>query len=285
MATLKDVYNSAHPEMNTGVDLTFNTPKGAFTVNGRCHFSFSTYTRYASYYLNDASDWLTQFNVIVNNAQAACDHADTNVQVSMGNPSFGVPMEQGSNLLFVGRTYLYAETRLAEGERAELITAGKERSLSIELRDLNWLDAYNSSTQPLAFLSHDSRDKEEVARPLVLALGQLLCPVWYDEYSLRVGDSLVDSIDRGIKSSQKCLIVLSPNFLSNPGWSKSEFKSIMNRHIAEGAVILPIWHNVTRDDVYSYSSFLVDIFATNTDKGIDAVAKDIFKVLKPSLPA
>ena len=55
----------------------------------------------------------------------------------------------------------------------------------------------------------------------------------------------------------------------------------MNRHINEGAVILPVWHNVTRDDVYNYSSFLVDIVASNTDKGIEAVARDLSAVLKP----
>ena len=104
----------------------------------------------------------------------------------------------------------------------------------------------------------------------------------YDGYSLKVGDSLTDSIDHGIREARKCVIVLSPSFLENPGWSKAEFKAIMNRHIEEGAVILPVWHNVTRDDVYNYSSFLVDIYGSNTNKGIEAVAADLYKVLKPS---
>lgn len=198
----------------------------------------------------------------------------------MGNPSFGVPMEKSSELLFIGRTYFYAEIRLTDQERIDLVASGKSRGLSIELRDLKWLDGYNSSGHPVAFMSHDSRDKEEVARPLVHELGHLLCPVWYDEFSLKVGDSLTESIDRGIREASKCVVVLSPNFLENPGWSNAEFKSIMNRHIKEGAVILPVWHQVTRDDVYNYSSFLVDIFGSNTSKGIEAVARDLYKALK-----
>jgi TIR domain len=199
----------------------------------------------------------------------------------MGNPTFGVPMKNGSDLHFVGRMYLYVEAFLGEAERAELLAAGTERGLSIELRDLQWLEAYNSSTRPLGFLSHDSRDKDNVARPLALELGRLLCPVWFDEYSLKVGDSLSESIDRGIREAPKCILILSPNFLANPGWSKTEFKAIMNRHIAEGSVILPVWHNVTRNDVYGYSSFLVDIVASDTSKGLDAVARDLATVLKP----
>jgi TIR domain len=284
MATLRDVYTSSHLEGNFGDDLTFEDSVGSFTVNARCHFSFETNTRYASYFLEDPSGWQRQFGVLLGNAQAACDHADSCVQLSMGNPTFGVTMENSTELLFVGRTYLYAEVRLTEEERTELVAAGKARGLSIELRDLKWLDAYNSSTHPLAFLSHDSRDKEDVARPLSLELGRLLCPVWYDEYSLKVGDSLTESIDRGIRQAQKCVIVLSPHFLENPGWSKAEFKAIMNRHIEEGAVLLPVWHNVTRDDVYGYSSFLVDIYGSNTKKGIEAVAADLYRVLKPSNP-
>jgi hypothetical protein len=198
----------------------------------------------------------------------------------MGNPSLGVPMRSASDLTFAGRVYLYVEAVVNDAERNEILAAGTQLRLNVELRDLKWRETYTTSTRPLAFLSHDSRDKDEVARPLVSQLGRLLCPVWYDEYSLRVGDSLSESIDRGIRESPKCVLILSPNFLSNPGWSKAEFKAIVNRHIDEGAVILPVWHNVTRDDVYTYSSFLVDIFASNTAKGLEAVARDLCAVLK-----
>jgi hypothetical protein len=49
-----------------------------------------------------------------------------------------------------------------------------------------------------AFVSHASEDKESFVRPLVEALGRLGVSLWYDEVSLRLGDSLSGSIDRGI---------------------------------------------------------------------------------------
>lgn len=281
MATLRDVFGGTHPEGNVARDRTVVASGRSFVLNARCHFSFETNSRFVSYFVSEPDEWQAQFRVLVNNPRVACDDMDQSVEFSMGNPSLGVPMRNAKALLFTGRMYLYVETALNDADRAELLAAGQERGLSIELRDLNWLAAYNASSRPLAFLSHDSRDKDEVARPLVEQLGTLLCPLWYDEYSLRVGDSLTESIDRGIRESPKCVLILSPHFFENSGWTKAEFKAVMNRHIQEGAIILPVWHDVTRDDVYAYSSFLVDIVASKTSSGLATVARELAAVLKP----
>ena len=113
--------------------------------------------------------------------------------------------------------------------------------------------------KPLAFISHDRRDQDDLVRPLVHALSKLMCHVWYAEYSLKVGDSLRESIEKGMKETRKCILVLSPNFLSNAGWAKAEFDSVFTREILEGQnVFMPIWHNVTEREVYEYSPRLKD---------------------------
>lgn len=40
------------------------------------------------------------------------------------------------------------------------------------------------------FISHASEDKEDFVRPLAETLQQLGVNVWYDEFTLKVGDSL-----------------------------------------------------------------------------------------------
>jgi AbiTii/TIR domain len=50
------------------------------------------------------------------------------------------------------------------------------------------------------FISHASEDKDDVARPLADKFIELGLSVWYDEYTLTVGDSLRRSIDRGLAS-------------------------------------------------------------------------------------
>ncbi len=86
--------------------------------------------------------------------------------------------------------------------------------------------------------------------------------VWYDEYSLSLGENLRESIEKGIRDSKKCILILTPNFLSNPGWTKKEFDSIFTKEIIErGRVILPIWHKVSAEDIYNYSTSLAGTFA------------------------
>jgi hypothetical protein len=112
-------------------------------------------------------------------------------------------------------------------------------------------------SRPMAFISHDSRDKETTARPLAVSLSQTLCPVWYDEFSLNVGDSLREKIEKGLKECKRCILILTPNFLSNTGWTKKEFDSIFTRELLENEnLVLPIWSGVTAKDVFEYSPAL-----------------------------
>ena len=58
------------------------------------------------------------------------------------------------------------------------------------------------------FISHASEDKDSFVRPLAIALRSLEVLVWYDEFSLRLGDSLSRSIDRGLADSSHGLVVI-----------------------------------------------------------------------------
>src|SRR5258708_647859 len=53
-----------------------------------------------------------------------------------------------------------------------------------------------------AFISHASEDKRQVVAPLAKALTKLGFRIWYDEFELRVGDSLRQSIDKGLINSR-----------------------------------------------------------------------------------
>ena len=135
--------------------------------------------------------------------------------------------------------------------------------------------------KPLAFISHDSRDKEAVAKPIALYLQRFLCPVWYDEFSLKIGDSLRDSIEKGLKECKKCILVLSPNFLSNKGWTKKEFDSIFTREILEEQkLVLPVWFNVSKKDVYEYSPSLLNVKGADWNSlGEEEVCRQIHNVI------
>lgn len=113
------------------------------------------------------------------------------------------------------------------------------------------------------FISHASVDKDEVVRPLAHALQERGLRVWYDEFELRWGTSLRRAIDHGVANSRFGVVVLSPAFF-NRSWTSYELDGIVARYMAGQQVILPLWHNVTLDDVRAYSPSLAGQLARDT---------------------
>ena len=52
------------------------------------------------------------------------------------------------------------------------------------------------------FICHASEDKETFVRPLAEALHLENIAVWYDEFTLKLGDSIRRSLDKGLKQSR-----------------------------------------------------------------------------------
>ena len=118
------------------------------------------------------------------------------------------------------------------------------------------------------FISHASEDKEALVRPLAVALRERHISVWYDEFSLVVGDSLRESIDRGLALSRFGIVVLSPSFFAKR-WPARELNGLVAREVAEDrSLILPIWHNIGRDQVVQASPPLADLVALSSGDGI-----------------
>lgn len=133
------------------------------------------------------------------------------------------------------------------------------------------------------FISHATEDKDPFVRPLALALQALGVVLWYDEFSLLLGDSLSGSIDEGLASSRFGLVVISPSFLQK-AWPEYELRGLIAREVDEGRVILPVWHGVTKKQVLDFSPPLADKMALKTD-GLTAeeVALKILVEVRPDI--
>jgi len=130
-----------------------------------------------------------------------------------------------------------------------------------------------------AFISHASEDKDDFVRPLAGMLKEYGFRVWYDEFELEIGDSLRESIDKGLVNSRYGIVILSPKFLDK-NWTKYELNSLVAKEIEGEKVILPIWHNVTKADVMNYSPMLADKLALSSeDMALDKIAKKICRTL------
>jgi hypothetical protein len=155
--------------------------------------------------------------------------------------------------------------------------AAREYSESLDDTDL-------SAKEYDVFICHAGEDKDAVVRPLAHALRALDLEVWYDEFSLKIGDSLRRTIDKGLVACRFGVVVLSPAFFGK-GWPNYELDGLVTREVAGGRqLILPVWHNVTRADVMGYSPSLADKLARSTaDVSIEALANEIASVVRPGL--
>lgn len=113
------------------------------------------------------------------------------------------------------------------------------------------------------FISHASEDKEDLVRPLAVALEKLGVKVWYDEFTLKIGDSLRRSIDWGLSNSRFGTVVLSSSFFSK-NWTQYELDGMTAKEMDGRKMILPIWHKVTKSEVIKFSPTLADKVALNS---------------------
>lgn len=130
------------------------------------------------------------------------------------------------------------------------------------------------------FISHASENKDEVARPLAAALEEQGVSVWLDEVEMAIGDSLRRKIDRGIGSSRFAAVIFSPEFFAK-GWTQYELDGIVTRSVAGDQNLLPIWHNVTKDQIVAESASLADMVARSTaTHTVAQIAEEIAAVVQ-----
>jgi Domain of unknown function (DUF1883)/TIR domain len=129
------------------------------------------------------------------------------------------------------------------------------------------------------FISHASEDKEEIVRPLAISLQNLGLSVWYDEFELKIGDSLRRKIDMGLAKSRFGIVVLSKNFITK-GWTNYELDGIITKVVSGEQILLPIWHNITKKEVIDFSPSIADKVARNTSNfTVEEIAKEISELI------
>lgn len=80
-------------------------------------------------------------------------------------------------------------------------------------------------------ISHSSMDKKDVEMIIPYLNGQDL-PVWFDKYSIPVGTSITEQVQKGIEESDMVIFWVTDNFLK-PNWCKMEMKVYIGRMIEE----------------------------------------------------
>jgi hypothetical protein len=126
----------------------------------------------------------------------------------------------------------------------------------------------------LLFICHVSEDKDDFVAPLAAELREKY-EVWYDDYELRLGDSLPERIDDGLKRCDFGIVILSNAFFAKKKWARAELDGLFALEIKRGKIILPVWKGVTSDYVAAYSPMLASKIAVSDSEGLPKVIEEI----------
>ena len=276
MATLWEYYQKDRGRtlcINRDVVLSDQSGKSLLSVPTALHVDFESNSLYISFYIPHQSAIKCPSRVLLNSVSDVLEWKNEIFVRGGGQGEEGTSITE---MVFTGRIFIYSEDDVNEEDKTYIKQRSKELSQSVKFREQSYAEGRNKFEKPLGFISHDSRDKIEIAGPLATELQKLMCPVWYDEYSLKVGHSLREQIEKGLKECKKCILILTPNYLSNKGWGKKEFDSVFTRELIEKQnVVLPVWHNVSAKEIYEYSPSLADRVALNWSAGVEEVARKL----------
>lgn len=276
MGKVREYYDTDAKALNAQSEWQFNSAQNnTINILGKISYVFEQYSKYWSFYIPENVAIDIAFAILSMPNVVKCIISEDEPQQIVG---FADSPERVNlfDSVFTGRVYLYIDAVVSNSEKKAIEDFGNQRKLNVVIRDIIYVAECEKLCKPVAFISHDSRDKDELVRDLAMQLSIRLRKVWYDEFSLKAGDSLRENIENGLKQCEKCIIVLSPNFIANSGWTKTEFDSIFTRELVKNeSVFIPIWHNVTKDQVFEYCPKLVDRLALHSSKGAQALAEEL----------
>ncbi len=184
-----------------------------------------------------------------------------------------------ANCVFTSKIYIL--TDVLQRRRDLIREAFKQHQLeAVIIDDERWAMQWGEA-KPDAFICHDHRDKPEFGDPLYEQLARMPLKIFYDKYSIRIGEDLVEKIERGLAECKFAIILVSKRFLENKAWANHEMRALINRQIAEGKkkLILPIWIDVSSEEVRSRLPLLANIAARRFQDGVEELAREINAVI------
>lgn len=126
-------------------------------------------------------------------------------------------LDEDSVPTIMGHLFFFPEIRVLEEKGYRMTPFGREQ---------------------MVFLSHSSLDKPEIEEIIPLLNGMDL-PVWFDKYSIALGDSITDKVQEGIQQSSIVLFWITEHFLDSR-WCKFEMRAFIKKLIEEDVRVISV---------------------------------------------
>jgi hypothetical protein len=126
------------------------------------------------------------------------------------------------------------------------------------------------------FISYASEDID-FAKKLADKLRDSDIKVWFDGFEVKWGNDLRSIIDNGLKKTKFGIVIFSRSYLAKKRWTEYELNGLFAKEKKEN-IILPIWHEIEREEMFKYSPSLADRVAKKSDN-IDEIVIEIKNIL------
>ena len=167
----------------------------------------------------------------------------------LGNRLYTILFHRGSNAF----SEAVACMESIESDRAFVDKMNGIPSVSVPKYQARTLPEYD------VFISHASKDKEDLVEELYQSLRTLGIDIFYDKESLEWGDKWKDKIIDVTQKAEFAIIVISENFFDRE-WTEKELNEFLNRQNRNGQkLILPILHNITAEQLKEKYPSVADI--------------------------
>lgn len=130
-----------------------------------------------------------------------------------------------------------------------------------------------------AFISHASEDKSTIVEPLAVMLQKLGLKIWLDKFEIKIGMSLRRTIENGLIKSKYGVVIFSKAFFSKE-WPQKELDALFSLEQEPGSRVLPIWHDITYDEMNTIAPMFSDRYALKTSSGIEYIANILFSRIR-----
>ena len=127
-----------------------------------------------------------------------------------------------------------------------------------------------------AFLSFAVEDKEIIAQQLYEALEERGLKIWYSGGQFKLGTSIQDQIKTGLEKSRFGILLISPHYFQT-NWAQKELGALWAKERDCREVIIPVFHNITPEEVGKNDPHLAERWSVLTSIGIRKVAEQIYE--------
>lgn len=128
------------------------------------------------------------------------------------------------------------------------------------------------------FISHAYEDKSSFSNELAVALKKAGLKIWYSGFDLKIGDSIAESINRALQDARFGIVIISPVYLRKK-WAMNELHALFASETSKDR-ILPVYHNISQDEVLNHFPLIADRFAINSDVDMQLIVNKLLQVIQ-----